>query len=375
MAMMTCPECKNPVSSQAERCSCCSFPIKKKLKDFIVENGILKKYIGEDEEVFVFDNAKKIGEKAFCDDNYNGDYDNITRIILPDSIISIDDQAFGCPSLVEMVIPNSVKTFGDYVFDGCESLKHLTIPSSLFMKNNLSLCSGMTSLDNIKIAKNSGEIRRLLLSDCPQLKELIIPNDIFYIDTLIIERNDSFTRLLIPETAIKLDALILINNPQLTQLHLPNSIKCIGKIEIRKCISFNELSLPDTIETIRELCLNDCGIQELAIPESATHIGLLNLSNCESLKSVNFSDNLKLDSLNFSNCKAIAEIKLPSNLKVLGDGVFRNCYSLRSVTIPKGIKYISTEAFEGLPNLVLSVYADSYGEQYAKENNIPYKPV
>ncbi len=58
----------------------------------------------------------------------------LKKIVLPASIVEIDDKAFkDCISLTEVSFkPNSkLKTIGAYAFSGCESLKKITLPSSL----------------------------------------------------------------------------------------------------------------------------------------------------------------------------------------------------------------------------------------------------
>ena len=36
------------------------------LKDFVIENGVLTKYVGTEKEVVIPNSVTKIGERAFC---------------------------------------------------------------------------------------------------------------------------------------------------------------------------------------------------------------------------------------------------------------------------------------------------------------------
>ena len=64
------------------------------LSDFVIENGVLTKYIGTDEDV-----------------------------VIPNSITSIGKYAFdGCESLMSITIPEGVINIGEYAFRSCESL-------------------------------------------------------------------------------------------------------------------------------------------------------------------------------------------------------------------------------------------------------------
>ncbi len=66
------------------------------------------------------DSATSIGECAFegCD--------NLTGITIGDSVTSIGEKAFqGCTSLTSITIPDSVTYIGDLAFDYCESLEYV----------------------------------------------------------------------------------------------------------------------------------------------------------------------------------------------------------------------------------------------------------
>ncbi len=56
--------------------------------EFIIENGELKKYIGEDKIVLIPNNVYEIGNHAFFHNN------NIEKIIIPSSVKSVKEAAF-----------------------------------------------------------------------------------------------------------------------------------------------------------------------------------------------------------------------------------------------------------------------------------------
>ena len=71
--------------------------------DFIIENGVLKKYTGPGGDVVIPDGVTRIGDKSF--------YWNLsaTSVFIPESVTSIGWMAFSrCNLLTEMTIPNSV---------------------------------------------------------------------------------------------------------------------------------------------------------------------------------------------------------------------------------------------------------------------------
>lgn len=83
----------------------------------------------------------------------------ITKVILPNSIVTIGNNAFsGCTSLSSINIPSSVTHIGAYIFSYCSSLKSIDIPN------------GVT------------HIYYRAFIDCTALKSIAIPNSVTSID-------------------------------------------------------------------------------------------------------------------------------------------------------------------------------------------------
>ena len=76
----------------------------------------------EDKEYEVNNNVKKIGKNAFKESN-------IEKIILPDTITDIEEEAFyGCKKLKEIGISKNLTRIRKRVFYNCTGLKEVTIP-------------------------------------------------------------------------------------------------------------------------------------------------------------------------------------------------------------------------------------------------------
>ncbi len=91
--------------------------------------------------------ANAIPQNAFY--NTYASNSNLTSIILPSSLTSIEDQAFwDCTGLTSIIIPQSVTEIGDGAFGNCSGLTSINIPQSVTIIGNTAFasCTGLTSI-------------------------------------------------------------------------------------------------------------------------------------------------------------------------------------------------------------------------------------
>ena len=125
---------------------------------FEIDNGILIKYHGEDDEVIVPDGVIKIGSEAF-ENNVN-----LRSIDLSESVVSIGRFAFfGCKSLVSVNLPNSLKTIEEKAFRDCTNLFDITLPNDI------------TNIESD------------MLDFCDNLEEITIYGEVFTLEDIIDE--------------------------------------------------------------------------------------------------------------------------------------------------------------------------------------------
>lgn len=107
----------------------------------------------------------------------------VTSVTIPDSVTSIDDNAFGfCSQLTNISIPNSVTSIGFSAFSSCTSLKSITLPSSLSSISE-ALFSGCSQLTTIHIPDSVLSIQSNAFYHCRNLETIRIPVSVTLIET------------------------------------------------------------------------------------------------------------------------------------------------------------------------------------------------
>ena len=104
--------------------------------------------------------------------------ENLTSIIIPDSLTYISDNAFvGCKNLTSVNIPNSITTIGVSAFSDCKNLTSIIIPNSVTAIGDCTFydCSNLAS---VNIPNTIKEIKYATFVRCVNLTSINIPNSI-----------------------------------------------------------------------------------------------------------------------------------------------------------------------------------------------------
>ena len=75
----------------------------------------------------------------------------------------------------------------------------------------------------------------------------------------------------------------------------------------------------------------------------------------------------------FRYCESLKSITIPNSVTSIGNCAFADCESLKNITIPNSVSHIAKYAFNKCANVMIQCNRNSYAEEYAKKNNIPYK--
>ncbi len=143
-----------------------------------------------DNEVFYIDNKLiyanytisgsyeiREGTELISDSAFS-DRDNLTEIIIPDSVTTIGKSAFNrCNNLENVEFGQGVNTIGENAFEWCRSLKSVVLPDSVEIIDNYAFYYS-DSLENVTLGNSVKYIGLSAFESCRLLKSIDIPDSV-----------------------------------------------------------------------------------------------------------------------------------------------------------------------------------------------------
>ena len=258
----------------------------------------------------------------------------------------ICDSAFYFCFLLEIVIPSSVTSIGDWAFSSCDSLSKIVIPSSVTSigKGAFSYCD---SLLEIVIPSSVTSIGDSAFYGCYSLSEIVIPSSVTSIGDWAFSGCDSLSEIVIPSSVTSIGEGAFSLCCSLSEIVIPSSVTSIGKVAFARCDSLSEIVIPSSVTSIGKGAFSHCdSLSEIVIPSSVTSIGDSAFSSCFSLSEIVIPSSVtSIGDRAFSSCFSLSEIVIPSSVTSIGDRAFSSCDSLKYIFIPKSVICLNGNPF------------------------------
>lgn len=402
--------------------------------DFIIENGVLKKYVGPGGEVVIPTDVHTIESYTFYDQA------TITALTIPDSVRYIESSAFMfCNNLCSVRLPRGVEKLSRGLFSQCSELQEIIIPEGVkeIGEDSFRDCE---KLRCVIIPDSVKEIGKQAFEGCSQLCYLRIPKDITYeqltvakIDTVFayvmgnLEASDDVLDKVRAKIKTKREKLIdkvvaadsaesfarLCDGWKKIKLeHLDEYIEMATKADATKVtaalleykqkhystkeqeakeqdraekeLGIKELSVADWRKIFKYTVQDGCVVLTaykgadpvVSIPEkigknAVTEIGWEGFKNNKGLTEIVIPATIKTMGFSaFGSCPDLEIVRFAPGLESTGQMTFNYCKKLKDVYIPASVTRIAS--FFGCPNLTIHAPAGSFAETYAKEHNIPF---
>ncbi|MBQ7761699.1 MAG: leucine-rich repeat domain-containing protein [Clostridia bacterium] len=333
---------------------------------------------------------------------------SITKIDLPNSIQSLNDPFSACTGIEEIVIPSQLSQIEMCSFRTSTNLKRLTTPTEHLDKFTL------TCVENV-IINGGEEIPKNTFNGCSSLKEITLSSTITKIGESAFANCVEISNIEFPPHLTQIESNALQNCSKIEKIVVPSSVIKIGKGAFSGCAGIKELTLPFIGEEVKaptdpsqyplgyifgeeayeggtltkQPYKNEYGknsefqayipngltkvivvggdilggafancsyLEEVILPQTTTQIGENAFLRCSQIKSLDIpTGTTKIDSWAFGRCTGLEQITLPDTVTSIGERAFLYCEKLTEIQLPSQLKEIGTGAF---------CYCSSFSEIY-----------
>jgi len=185
------------------------------VKDFVIEDGVLKKYTGKD-----------------------------ANVVIPDGINCIGEYAFQRRTIESVVIPDSVTVIGDFAFFYCKKLRTVRFPRNLRIIGKMAF-KGCCELERVELYDKLERIGEAAFLCCSNISELVCSN----VSTSVHFGSFSLCDKLYDENGLLIINGVLIDTHKpKRRIKIPDSVKRIHSIFSWNIVA--SVTIPDTVEVI-----------------------------------------------------------------------------------------------------------------------------
>lgn len=294
---------------------------------FVIENGVLVSYTGNDSHVVVPDGVARIGENAFMGN------ETLTSITMPESVDFICSGAFkNCCRLTDISFP---KTLMDVACDAFDNTPWLEA-GDMVISNTGMLLKYQGASDTVTIPESVTDISWHAFDKCTSIKSIEFPASIEEISAFVFSDCANLANLHVSahnpryrsEGNCILEGQTLILGGSSTMI--PKGVTTIGTSAFRGRRALKKVVIPEGVTQIDTNAFEGCsGLVHVELPGTLISIG----------RSA-FDKDLK------HSCSRLEYISIPDSVTHIGENAFRNCYALKSMYLSKQITNIRITGYE-----------------------------
>ena len=325
-----------------------------------IDNCLIKAQSDVKENYVIKEGTRVIADYAFKSSN-------ITSITIPNSVISIGNNAFEyCYDLTSITIGNRVTLIGDYAFSYCDSLEFITIPNSVTSIGYQAFCN-CSNLTSVTIGNSVNSISPMAFQGCISLKEFIVSID---------NKNYSSEKGVL----FNKDKTELVRYPmgkEDTSYIIPNSVKFIGPSAFIGSTSLTSITISNNVTSIFAYAFGDCN--------NLTSI----VWNAKNFNDVSFYYKYRTSPFYYissqityfkfgkeveyipsylcSEMSNLKEIIIPNSVNSIGEGVFNGCDELMKIIVYPTTKPAVYENSFAHYDATLYVLCDVYDDYFYDE--------
>lgn len=222
--------------------------------DFVIEDGVLEKYQGNEPVVIIPDTVKEIGYGAFAGNK------TVLKVIMPDSVEKMDKAVFdGCENLMQIRFSHSLKEIPAHTCSGCLALEKVIIPEGVITIGDCAFNSGdiPMSYSEIKFPETLKSIEMDAFRNNDSVTKISLPDGLESIGTCAFAKNTSLVKVSFGDGITELSEGVFAGDTILKNVALPYGFESIGRFAFEEDGRIEELYIPETVENIQSSMLRD----------------------------------------------------------------------------------------------------------------------
>ncbi len=289
----------------------------------------------------------KIGSRAFASCK------KLQTVIFNSALEEIAESAFvECVSLTELPLHEGLIKIGESAFSKVGATE-IVFPSTLAEvgSNAFEACDNLVRVD---MSRSQVKNLRYTFYHCTKLSDVVFPLVLEEIWIHTFDGCSSLAEVTLPE-GLKRVGDQAFSHTALTSIVIPDSVTTLQSA-FRFCEKFNSLTLGKGVKVFE--CLGHCiGFESYVIPDTVTSIGTEAFIGCVNLREVTIPETVTSIGVSaFRECTKLTEIVIPDKVTLIDNGAFSGCTALVNVKLPKNLKTLEVAAFShcyALPKLEL----------------------
>ena len=271
---------------------------------------------------------------------------NLTEIVISDSVTSIGTAAFfGC-ALKRIVLPANVTGISASTFDGCDALTEIFVNENnpsycsengiLFNKSKTELIyypAGKTE-DSYSVPFGVMTVGSYAFLSCGSLTNIVMPESVTSIGLGAFYGCENLTSIVIPSGVTKIDSYAFYHCSSLTDIVIPSGVTEIGSYAFYGCSALTSIMIPSGVTGIWECTFYGCSaLTSIVIPESVSDIGASAFRNCSSLTDITLPEKeiFNIGPYAFAGCSKLTSVVIPL-MSYTNPSEFADCVSLTTIT-------------------------------------------
>ena len=258
------------------------------------------------------------------------------KIQFGNQIENIPENYIAKCDLSEIAFPEGVKTIQSSCLVDCDSLKTVTVPSTVEW------------------------INIFFVKDCANIETIYFNADYAtYANSAIISDSGNFDdpkmKVVLGENVTRVPANF-IKNCSIKEFVYPEGVKTINGNSLVNCSALEKVVIPSTVEYMGSYVVKDCNnlktieynARNAVLSDNYPVIGFS--GHADGLK-IQFAKDVETLPQNFMYICTVRTVELPEGLTMIPKRAFSSCDNLASLTIPENVTYIDNEAFYQCPGL------------------------